>query len=134
MYLKTSAATPMSTGVFKKVGGVTASGDVYGPFLIGSGNRIIYLGQHTITVQIQVSLSYKTSGAVNNTTFVIYKNGDAIQKSKNIRYSSNAKDYGVVSLQTLLDFVSDDYVELWAAVDGNVSLTMDYMNFLVHSI
>ena len=98
----------------KKVDGLTTSDDLFRFAKVGD-NRITYSGSKRRFFRVGGSISFQTTA--NNTTFVFYiaKNGLLIDKSKVFVRSSVADDVIALSIQTLVELTTTDYVELWVA-------------------
>lgn len=113
-----TVAVPFTTALTgttpKKVDGVTTSDDLFRFSKVGD-NRITYLGSKKRFFRVGGSISFQTTS--NNTTFVFYiaKNGVLIDKSKVFVRSSAVDDVIALSIQTLVELTTTDYVELWVA-------------------
>ncbi|WP_426095069.1 hypothetical protein [Flavobacterium sp. DSR2-3-3] len=108
----------------QKVDGATTSEDLF-RFAKDGNNKITYLGSKKRFFRVGGSISFQTTA--NNTTFVFYiaKNGILIDKSKVFVRSSVADDVISLSIQTLVELTTNNFVELWVAREdgtGNVKI------------
>jgi len=134
MFMITPSAIAVTANVAAKMGGITGSGSVHGSFLVGSANRIIYTGALTVDVMVMCSLSMAVDTVNDTATLYIAHNGVPLPQSTIHRKLGGTNDKGAASVQTIITVSTNDYIELWAEVDGNANITIEHMNMIARTL
>lgn len=80
----------------------------------GGGNRLVYKGKISRAFQVIASLSVRVINATGNFyAFTIAKNGTPLERSNAVVRIDNASQIQSVSINTVVDLTTDDYIEVY---------------------
>ena len=123
----TAVTTVLTTTAAKLEGGTTS--DQLFRFSKIDNNRIAYLGSKKRFFRVGGSISFQTTADNTNFVFYIAKNGVIINKSKVFVRSNSTVDVLALPIQTILELLTNDYIEIFAArVNGTGDVKIASIN------
>lgn len=135
-YFMSGNATPTtisSSGVAYKVLGTTTANAINQKFT-HTNNRATYTGQIQRDFQVTAIVTFTTG---NNKVVGLYvaKNGNTVSDSEMYATSSGSGRAESISVQTILNLVEDDYIELFIENETDTSsITVEYLNLIVKAL
>jgi hypothetical protein len=97
-----------------------------------SDNRLTYTGKQSKRFQVICSLSLTSQAANKYFSFYIVKNGVVLPESRQAMRLSSGVDKGSVTLSCTIPLNSNDYIEVWAENNSDVStMTVESLNLAI---
>ncbi len=135
-YYMNANATPTtiaSAGVAYKILGTTTANAINQKFT-HTNNRATYTGEIQRDFQVTAIVTF-TTGANKQIGLYVAKNGTTIPDSEMYANSGSAGRADSISVQTVLNLVEDDFIELFIENDTDTtSITVEYLNLIVKAL
>ncbi len=97
-----------------------------------ANNRLTYTGSKSRSFQVICSLSLTSQSANKYYSFYIVKNGVVLPESRQAMRLSSGIDKGSVTLSCTIPLSANDYIEVWAENNSDVSaMTVESLNLAI---
>lgn len=117
-----------------KINGVTTANSINQKFT-HSNNRATYIGAINRSFKITATLSVTSTSSNDQIGFYVAKNGSIITESEMYVTTNSNSRAESVTIQTITNLVTNDYIEIWVENDTDSSdVVITFMNVIIEAL
>jgi hypothetical protein len=117
-----------------KINGVTTANSINQKFT-HTNNRATYVGAINRSFKVTATLSVTSTSSNDQIGFYVAKNGSVIPDSEMYVTTNTNSRAESVTIQTITNLVTNDYVEIWVENDTDASdVIITFMNVIIEAL